>query len=1006
MMRWWHVISTATLFGVGVMGCGSKTGPEAPEKDSEVDKSGVSEPIAERIALPVETVDQPEKLDREDTIAQAVGLSQDGNLEAAAQLFQRLLLVDPTDVEVLFQMAVVQAQRGDLAAAVECLGDIPEDHPEAGIPALGQSADWCSQLGRYDEAIRRYQRVLEFVPDAIRARRQLANLLNRQGRRHEAAEQIRELCRAGDVRQDELQSLVVLSDAMVSQPDQLTEGSLDYTPIGASGVARKLFTERRFAEAADVLRETVASGQAPPSIIAFYGRIVAEAQDDEAFRWWHGLTDDSVRQYSEYWAAVAAYLANEREFKGAIRALLEALDRDPTDFISINRLFKMFKTLDMRAEYVKWEQRWNAMNKILIANNSISDASTPDVESMEEMASKLNSIDRRLEAVIWNSLATYYRQLPQEAMAHWNQERKRLVAAQEGFPNQASRICGIGLDQFPLVKLEIARRVVSSSASAVQPSNPAPAPIFRNIASSVGLNHSFQVTPEPLENGFAMYHQAGGGVAVIDYDLDGFADLYFAQGAAAPPDYLANEANVLFRSMDGRLLDVTANAAVGDRRYTIGCTAGDWNQDGFPDLVTANIGMNQLWINNGDGTFSVQELEGSDSLQRMPASIALADLTGDHLPDIFEVNYADDPNLALLPERNSAGKIHEAVGPGDFESCLDRIGVNDGMGTPLFRQISDDVAAAHKGLGVVIADFDGQPGNDVFVGNDKSANQLWVRDSTTGEWGDIAILNGTAFSNGGGGTASMGIASGDFDKSGTIDLHIANFQNESVCLYLNRGSFFQDRSPQYGLGEPSRAVLGFGSQTLDYDNDGFPDLVVTNGHIDDYEVMSGPFKQLPQLFANAGERFELLAAKDESEYWNTPHLGRALATLDFDHNGQTDFVITHLGEQSALLRNETETQHWLQIVLVGTESERDAIGTVVKVEYGDEVSTEFITSGDGYLCRNEAVASFGLGNQAEIKRISIQWPTGVEQQFENVRANQRILIVEGQDKPFTLFLQP
>ena len=520
----------------------------------------------------------------------------------------------------------------------------------------------------------------------------------------------------------------------------------------------------------------------------------------------------------------------------------------------------------------------------------------------------------------------------------------------------------------------------------------------------MGVKHTFKLAPEKIEEGFAMYHQAGGGVAVLDFDRDGFADLYFAQGASTPPEFVSRESNVLFRNVDSKFSDVSDSASVADRRYTMGCTAGDWNQDGFPDLITANIGTNYLWINNGDGTFTQSVLEGSDSLERMPASVAMADLNADNLPDIFEVNYIQDSTIGRLPPKDPAGVVVEAVGPADFEACSDRIGLNDGKGNVSFREISGSGTELHKGLGIVIADLDGRPGNDVFVGNDKSANQLWVRDPLNGNWSDIAVVNGSAFSSGGAGTASMGIACGDFDKNEMLDLHIANFQNESVCLYLNRGSFFQDRASQYRLGVPSRSVLGFGSQALDYDNNGQLDIAVTNGHIDNYQTMSGPFRQMAQLFCNLGPRFELVPVADDTGYWAQAHLGRAMAKLDFNHDGQTDLVVTHLGEASAVLKNETgNTGHCFQVELVGSSAERDAIGARVKIDYGDNTSTDFIIAGDGYLCRNEAMLTFGLGNTSKVDRLTVDWPNGTQQVFHELEADCRWLVVQGQLEPFSLF---
>ena len=1009
------------ISGCVIFGCGSNSEAVRTESAASVDSN--TSPDSQRVDTTIAAADaivsgsgspksaatqtgatqSAEPRDRDAQVATAISFAEQGDFDQAASALKTLLLVDPTDVEVLFHLGNIEAARGNLHEAVETLAGIPDDHPEAGIPALGQSADWCLRLEMYEQAERRYLKILDYAPGAYLARRQLAQLLNRQGRRHEAAEHIRELCKQGNVRQDELHALIVLSDAMTSDPDEAASGEVDYSPIGASGEARKLFTERRYADAVAVLRDTVAAGDAPPSVVAFYGRAVAEAQDDQEFLRWIGRTDESVRQFSEYWSAVAAYLASRQQYDAAARALLEALDRDSTDFTSMNRLNQMLKLLDQPSGRQRWEERWRANHDVLLSNNAISDSATPNVEAMEELAARLNAIDRRLEAVMWKSLESHYRNLPSEAMQHWNRERQKLVASGDGFPNRASRLANTSLDAFPLPNVE---SISSHDAAATNDRDwieekPHPAS-FSNVAGEIGLAHSYRLASTDIDSGFAMYHQAGGGVAVLDYDHDGSPDLYFAQGAADPPAFISAHSNLLYRTEAARLVDVTGSAMAEEFRYTIGVTAGDWNQDGFPDLITANIGANRLLINNGDGTFTASAIAGTDDLQRMPSSVAIADLTGDSLPDLFEVNYIQDPQIAKLPKRNEEGRVIEAVGPGDFSPAVDRIGVNDGQGRVVFTSTSDEASEAHKGLGVVIANFDDRPGNDVFVGNDKSANQLWVRNNESNVWSDTAVVSGIAFSYGGAGTASMGIAAGDFDKRGTLDLHVANFQDESVCLYLNQDAFFQDRAVQFKLGVPSRSVLGFGSQSLDFDNNGLLDLVVTNGHIDQYEGMSGPFEQLPQLFCNLGDKFQQVDVADSSSYWQTGHLGRALARLDFNRDGKNDFVVTHLGETSALMLNQTPTSgHWLQLQLAGVDSERDAVGARVRIQVGERESTDWVIGGDGYLCRNEQVVSFGLGEATRVDEIVIDWPSGQRQTMNDVPVDRRILIVEGDPKPFT-----
>ncbi len=943
---------------------------------------------------------------REQRIEMADQMLQAGQFDKAAAMLRQQLLVDPTDVEVLFRLASVSAEAGNLEEGLKFLDAIPADDPEAGLPALGQSADWCVQLKKYDQAERRYREILRLAPNVAIAHRRLGQLLNRQGRRHEAAEHIRELCKQGNIRQDELHALVVLSDAMSSEPTASTDATEDYSPIGASGQARVLFTQRKYAEAAEVLRDALAQDDVAPSVIAFYRRAVAEAQDDEEFlRWLGGLDVDAVSQFSEYWSAIATYLASQQRHASAARAFLEVLDRDPTDFRSINRLHQMLTLLGKPELAQRWEKRWNTNRKVLLANNEISASDTPNVEAMDEIASQLSGLDRAVgscpveiargvpsKAGVGDSRPLEWRTA--KAGKRWKQlsrPRSRGFARRNWMPFR-----------FRTWRLSAARPWFTASiARASEPRRGAAR--LTNVAAKIGLKHTYQVSSEPVESGFAMYHQTGGGVTILDYDIDGNPDLYFAQGAADPPDFVGQQSNLLFRNIDGRVADVTNHANAGDWHYTIGCSAGDWNQDGFPDLVTANIGPNQLLINNGDGTFTASALPGSEDLQRMPASVAIADLNRDALPDLFEVNYIQDSEIARRPDRDDSGRVIEAVGPAGYAPARDRIGINDGSGGIVFDSIGEESTAVFRGLGVVIADFNNSPGNDIFVGNDKSPNQLWVRDPDSQEWLDIAMVTGVAYSFDGGGTASMGIAAGDFDNSGTLDLHIANFQNESACLYLAHSNYFQDRAAQFRLGVPSYEVLGFGSQALDYDNNGSLDLAVTNGHIDDYRTMSGPFRQKSQLFANLGNRFEETKVSDPSGYWATPHLGRAMARLDFNRDGRNDLVVTHLSESSSLLLNETDQSgHWLQLKLIGVESERDAIGAKVTVESGEHQWTAWVTGGDGYLCRNESVVSFGLGIVNSADRVRIEWPSGVKQSLNDVAVDRRILVVENEADWFEL----
>ena len=494
----------------------------------------------------------------------------------------------------------------------------------------------------------------------------------------------------------------------------------------------------------------------------------------------------------------------------------------------------------------------------------------------------------------------------------------------------------------------------------------------------------------------------GGGVAVLDVNKDGQPDLFFAQGKCDAPDFKNGHSNQLFLQSESFCVDTTFAAGLRSSGYTMAVAAGDWNQDGFSDVVVRSVLSDDLYLNQGDGTFRRVQIANNRSSDHVPASVAIADVTGDQLPDMFLANYIDDPRRYLTPPTDASGRPVQPILPSKFNPAKNMLAQGDGNGGFNLIEFSQDEREAATSLGVVITDFDGVAGNEIFVGNDMKPNQLWKFGETSG-WQDIAAIKGCAFSFTGASTASMGIAAGDLTNNGALDLHITNYQNECASLFLSNQEMFTDRHLGFKIAEESARVLGFGSQTVDYDNDGFRDLVVTNGHIDDAIENTGGFKQPAQLFINAGNEFRLGSITDASGYWESGHLGRALATLDYDSNGLLDFVVTHIEEPTALLLNKTETgNHWIQLQLTGTDSERDAIGARIEITIGNQKYTDWVKAGDGYFCSNEKIACFGLGPATRIDSIEITWPTGSRQVFENVDVDQRLLVVEGATDVFTL----
>ena len=973
-----------------ILGCGGEN----------VDQPG-SELSSER-SLNYPQANSPEDLqsadsfDLETELNRAVELAKNGDLESASDVLQRILLSDPTNVEALFRLARIRYQTGDLATAIELLDSIPAEDANAGLPALGQSADWCLEAERYQEAEERYRRVLERVPDAVVAHRQLAFLLNRQGRRHEAVPHLQALCRLGDIRQDELHALLVIGHAIFEDPNQPTTSAGDrhYWPIGKVAEARMLYTANQYSDALLVLDEVVRKDSVLASTMAFYGLLAIESQDDARFKWWLSRCDGEVKEYSEYWSAIGASLVSERKFDEAIHALLKAIDLDPTDLSSMRRLNQTLQAIQRDEEAERWVDRYATQRNATLASNSIGESAEVDPQDFQTVAENLESLGRPLEAVTWKLFGAFYTQENEQTLQELNQKRKALATAANAFPDQSFKLEKMSLADFAEPNLGF-----SGGDDLPFPPSPSgsaetfPVPAFDNIAEDLKLNHTYWVASKPQSVRFALYQSLGGGAAVLDYDLDGEADFYLAQGGTEPPKMVATISNRFFRQIDGSADSVGVPTGTEEYLYTVGVTAGDWNQDGFQDLVLANIGNKVLLINNGDGTFSRQEFDADPENANLISSVAMGDVSGDHLPDLVSLYYVEDVEMLERPDLNEKGDVL-TVSPASFTPGLDRLTINDGAGGWTTSRISESSSHASTGLGVVIADWNEKPGNEIFIGNDIRANHMWVRSEQDGSWNQTAALVGCAYGNGGIATASMGIAVADYDRSGTLDIHIANFYQEPVSFYLNRGGSFEDRAIQYKLHEPSLTVLGFGCQAFDYNNDGQVDLAVTNGNIE--KAPGEPLEQSPQFFVNRGIDFSLYDVQEPQDYWQGKYLGRGMGRLDFNRDGKMDLLITHLGAPTALLLNQTESNsNWLQLELVGTFSERDAVGAKVTVESQGRSMTEWLVGGDGYLCRNEPILHFGLGEMPQVDQITVVWPNGQSETFGVAEANQRLVLIEG-----------
>lgn len=559
---------------------------------------------------------------------------------------------------------------------------------------------------------------------------------------------------------------------------------------------------------------------------------------------------------------------------------------------------------------------------------------------------------------------------------------------------------------------------ISPPANVVVGNSPSSLPrlCYRDLARETGLQFAYQNGDDPTTEGKRMFEYTGGGVAAIDFDKDGWPDIYFTQGTRWPPDPAQTEyADLLYRNLQGeRFANVTNSAGILETKFSQGVSAGDIDNDGFPDLYVGNIGGNRLFENLGDGTFHEITSAAGVGHTDWTTSCAIADLDGDSQPDLYDVTFLTGADVFQRVCEDNIGRKRSCA-PAGFDAAPDHVYFSQGDGTWADKAQSAGFAAKDgDGLGILVGDFSHTGRAQVFIANDGRANFLFIPQvpinatSPTTLWSESAVNLGCAFDEVGQPQACMGIAAGDLDGDGFEDLYVTNFFLESNTLYLNSGAGgFSDRTRQFGLRIPSLDFLGFGCQCLDPDHDGRLDLVVANGHVDDFSYKNIPYKMRPQFFLNRGERFDELTGESVSgtgtprgqDYFKTPSLGRGLALTDWNRDGRMDFVVSQLEAPSALVTDCSDIPaNSLRIRVVGTSVSRDATGTRFEWNSGDRRQVRQVFAGDGYHASNEKLVEFGGGPQRSTGTLVVHWPDGKSQSFPDVDSGQQFILVQGREQ--------
>jgi hypothetical protein len=493
----------------------------------------------------------------------------------------------------------------------------------------------------------------------------------------------------------------------------------------------------------------------------------------------------------------------------------------------------------------------------------------------------------------------------------------------------------------------------------------------------------------------------GPGCAFLDYDNDGWIDILLVNGMDWPGHKRAVSTPKLYRNnRNGTFADVTRAAGLDVEIYGLGVAAADFDNDGFPDILVTCVGQNRLFRNTGKGSFvDVTKTSGLAGREGFSTSALWFDYDGDGLLDLFVCNYVrwspeSDVRCSIdgkrksycTPEayRGDTCWLFRNKGDGTFEDATVKAGLFD---------------TTSKSLGVAMLDFNGDGRLDLFVANDTQPNKLY-RNLGGGRFEEVALTAGVAFSHDGKARAGMGVDAADFNRSGAPSVAVTNFNNEMLGLFRNSGQGeFADIAPDSEVGRITRGSLGFGCAFFDADLDGWLDLLVVNGHIDDVAASLRSdvgYRQPPHLLLNqTGRGFRDVAPQVGTDF-DASKIGRGAAVADFDLDGDLDVLIMENGGAAHLYRNDHAAgNRSIRFELTGTKSNRDAIGAKVRLESDGERQEQLVKTGSSYLSQCELPLTFGLGRRDRVERVLISWPSGQQEEFTNLAAGQRYRCVEG-----------
>ena len=957
------------------------------------------------------------RVDTEDTTLIVQKMKDAYNKEKfdqAVTYAQRVLAKDPkSEIAILIAGQALMRQDKQMEALDYFQRVLDSETPEAAYCHLLAGEILCNQLSQFREAEKHIRRALQLQPKLAPAYQLLGYILRIGTRNWELIPL--------ELRQIEEKLMTIESMQMLARNERLAP-SLPLVLKGVQenpddpnvllGRAHLLRAQQKYAEAEPFLRKAVETAPEIDETHVRLGQILLERGKDAEFLSWQAGVKESVKQHPLFWMLLAQRAKRAGETPVAARCYWEAIKRDPNlqeaNYQLGQLLLAMERKEDARPFFDRASKlltyidlvRKNEVRAIELGGKGDIDMATRTIKASDDLGNLwevygwvLMTLDIDKSNMALQQEATQVESLLKSL------EHKRTLPPY----NPTSKV--------DLTKLPLPQWKADTAPLSPRPAAPPSRVTFEDQATATGIAFQFFDGSDLKIHGLnRMFQINGGGVGVLDFDRDGWPDLYFTQGSKDLEDHEQTEhLDRLYRNLGGgRFVDVTAQAGLVENSFSQGVTIGDVDNDGFPDIYVGNIGANRLFLNNGDGTFSDVTEESGAGESAWTSSAVIADLNGDSLPDIYTVGFIQGDALTRIC--NNQKKRLDPCMPIEFPVAKSHLWLNRGDGR------FEDVSAASgidlpdgKGTAVVAANLDGAGKLDLLVGNDGNPNFFFknqvAKRGDRPRFSDQGLFAGLALGADGAPRGCLGLAAGDFNGDGLLDFHGTSLTEESDTLYIQRPrGLFTDMARESGLYESTNLKASFGTQAIDGDLDGNLDLFTANGNVDDINREYLPYEMPPSYLKNDGQGyFTPVPAETLGPYFKGKYLGRSVARLDWNRDGREDLAISNVHSPAALLTNTTShVGHHLTVRLVSTASARDSIGTTVEVTAGGRKLVRQLTAGDGFQASNERILVFGLGQKTSADSIAIHWMSGRQQQLSSVPADEEILIVEGRAEPVVL----